>query len=119
LKNLVHLFVVLVFALLLLMTIAADAAAPSSTAIAGAAMLLWGLLSPFILKHVPAEGDWMKVISFGVTFLVAAAALLLSGEAHVDVGSAASILAFTFTAYGMQQALWNALKDSSRSALVS
>jgi hypothetical protein len=105
----------IVLGVLAVLGIAADAPTSQLTSIqiATAAVIAFGFLSPFLYKLVPADGAAMKIITVVVSFVVAAVALLFSGEAHADFSSAAGVFTFGLLVYGEQQLVWNLLKDTT------
>jgi hypothetical protein len=88
------------------------AATGTATALAIASVV--GAIAPFILKLVPIKGSWMLVITWVVSFVIAAAAELISGEVKVsalqsvNVGNLYLIFAATF---GVTQAVFAYFKD--------
>jgi len=88
---------------------AAGDAASIANALAGIAIVL----SPLALRFVKLDGPTMVAVSYVVAFVIAAAALLLSGQAKLDPSSVGSVLAFATAAFGVQQLVFQAFKDSS------
>lgn len=104
------LFIVLALVGIWLLTVAATGDAASiANALAGVAIIL----SPLALRYVKVDGPTMVAISYVVAFVIAAAALLLSGQAGLNASSAGSVLAFATAAFGVQQLVFQAFKDSS------
>lgn len=106
---LVLILLVMVF---VLVTAATGDAAQIANAIAGVVILL----SPLALKYVRLDGATMVAVSYLLALLIAAAALLLSGQAQPDFSSAASVLAFATALFGLQQIVYQAFKDHPATA---
>jgi len=98
------LFVMLV---ILVITAATGDAAQVANALAAAVIIL----SPLLLKYVKLDGPTMVAVSYIAALVIAAAALLLSGQAQVDPSSAGSVLAFATALFGLQQVVFQVFKD--------
>jgi hypothetical protein len=96
------------FAMIWLLNVAASGNAASvANALAGLAIIL----SPLALKYVKLDGPTMVAVSYLTALVIAAAALLLSGEAKFDPSSTGSVLAFTTALFGLQQIVFQVFKD--------
>lgn len=72
------------------------------------------ILSPLALRYVKLDGPSMVAASYLAALVIAAAALLLSGQAKFDPSSIGSVGAFATAAFGIQQIVFQSLKDSKQ-----
>lgn len=106
-----RLFVVLVFAALVLLTIAAIG---SSVQIANALATVAILVSPLFLKYVKVDGPTMLAIAYAVAFVIAAVSGYASGEFKPDFSSLPALLGSATVLFGVQQLVFGAFKDSEK-----
>lgn len=92
------------------------AAAGDAASIANALATAVVILSPFVLKFVKLDGPTMVAVSYVAALVIGAAALLLSGEAKLDISSAPSVLAFATALWGLQQLVFQIFKDHPAAA---
>jgi hypothetical protein len=108
------------FGLVVGLAVLANIAATGTSEANGIAIAtIFGLILPFLLKHVPAVGKYMWAITIGAAFVTAVGAELLSGEldiANLQGASVPVLLATFMSVYGLSQALFSLLKQSPTTA---